>query len=248
MRKVSRCRITKTARSAPNSPPRSQTHVRCRLCFRWFEAITYTHLKSRHGILRPAEYKQQFGVLKITSAEVRRKVAQSKQRILRFERAYILQQWGRSSLRTISNRLGVNPSTVQTHASRLGLPPLRQAWDREKVVTALRRARSEGRPLHSGGARHAIPLVYRAARQHFGSWGKAVESAGFSYQSIAKRKPFEHWSQMRIVEEIRRLAVRPQRLSYSHLNRHCSKLYAAARNHFGSWRSALSAAGLVAIE
>lgn len=248
MRKVIQRRITKTARAADESRRGPETHVRCRLCLGWYEAITYTHLKARHGILRPAEYKQQFGVLKITSVEVRRKVAESKKRILRSERAYILGQWGQHSLRTISKRLGVNPSTVRTHAYRLGLPPLRQAWDKKKVVRALRRARREGKPLHSGGARRAIPLVYRAARSHFGSWDRAVESAGFSYRSIMKSKPFEQWSRLRIVEEIRRLAVRPERLSYRHLNRHCSKLYAAARNYFGSWRSALSAAGLEAIE
>lgn len=217
----------------------TSSHLQCQLCGRWLQAITYSHLKYVHGIPIPARYKVRFKVDKITAMDVRRQVADSKRIVLRRESEYIKATWGRCPLDTLSIKLRLNPSTIRTHAKRLGLPPLRRSWNRKSVLAELRRAYRLGRPLHSGAARRSSPQLYGAAHHHFGSWRKAVEAMGLRYLRIARRAPFERWSTRRILREIRHLITIGGHESYRFLERHHPKLYAAARNYFGSWKAAV---------
>lgn len=234
----------KRPRSEKRATPHSQTHVRCRLCNRWYQAITYTHLRYRHGILEPRTYKEEYSLSKITSADVRRRIAERKVLVDRHALEFIKKRWGKLSLKEITHYLGINPSTVRSHAVRLGLKLLVERWSDSKVIRRLREARKFGRPLSSGEARHEMGSLYKAAIKHFGSWKLALVRAGIAYDQVARRGPFETWTQDRIIVEIRSLAREGKERDYTYLQHHHSKLYAAARNHFDSWTNALKAAGL----
>lgn len=227
-----------------NSAGDTASQVRCRLCHRWYRAITYAHLKYRHGIEAPKDYKDEFSLEKITSREVCEKVAYSKRVVGPRSLEYIRKNWGRSPLSAITDHVGVHSSTVRDHAKRLGLSLYVRKWDRRKLIAEIRRAHRAGIPLHSGAARRLIPQVYRSARygKHFRSWKRAVEAAGLRYSRISRRAPFESWSPSRIRLEIRKLAGQGKHRGYAYLARYRSKLYAAARNHFGNWRRAVKAA------
>jgi len=234
----------KQPRSEKRTTPHSQTHVRCRLCHRWYEAITYTHLRYRHGILEPRTYKEEYSLSKITSADVRRRIAERKVQVDRYALEFIKKHWGKLSLKEITHYLGINPSTVRSHAMRLGLKLLVEKWCDAKIIRLLREARKLGRPLSSGEARHEMGSLYKAAIKHFGSWKLALVRAGIAYEQVARRGPFETWTPDRIIVEIRSLAREGKERDYIHLQNRYSKLYAAARNHFDSWANALRAAGL----
>lgn len=218
----------------------AQTHLRCLLCRRWYRAITGSHLEARHGIDAQA-YKDKFGLRLITAGEVREKVAQSKILVGRRQLDLIRRAWKVKEQREIAARLGVDPATVRAWAKKLGLPPRVETWDRPKIVAGIRAARRRKIPLHSGAARRLLPRLYKAAQTHFASWGKAIRAAGLRYTRIRRVGPFAKWSADRIKDEIRRL-LRKKRVGYKYLERHHSKLYAAARNYFGSWKRALRAA------
>jgi hypothetical protein len=234
----------KRSRSEMRGPLHAQTHVRCRICHRWYQAITYTHLRYRHGILDPKTYKEQFSLSKITSADVRRRIAERKILVDRHATDYIRKNWGRLSLKEITGYLGINPSTVRTHAMRLGLTLLVEKWTDAKVIRLLREARKLGRPLSSGEVRHQMGSLYKAAIKRFGSWKLALVRAGIAYEKVARRGPFETWTRDRIFSEIRSLALEGKERDYAHLPSYHSKLYAAARNHFDNWTSAVRAAGI----
>lgn len=197
-------------------------------------------MEARHGIDAQA-YKDKFGLRLITAGEVREKVAQSKILIGRRQLELIRRAWKVKEQREIAARLGVDPATVRAWAKKLGLPPRVETWDRPKIVAEIRAARRRKVPLHSGAARRLLPRLYKAAQTHFASWGKAILAAGLRYSRIRRLGRFERWDPDRIKSEIRAL-VRQRRLSYAYLERHHSKLYAAARNYFGSWKRALRAA------
>lgn len=219
-----------------------ETHVVCRLCHRSYQAVTYTHLRAKHGILDPQAYKDEFSLSKITAAEVRGRIAEQKTTIRKSDLEYLKTHWGRVPLKEIVRQVDHDPATVRAQARRLGLPLLVETWNPEKVKGMIRAARRAGRPLHSGGVRNDNPGLYKAGKYYFGSWEAAVNAAGIKYASIARRTEFESWSKKRIVREIRILQRSGVVLEYSLLERRYSKLYAAARNYFGNWNAALRAA------
>jgi hypothetical protein len=222
-----------------------QTHVRCRICHRWYKAITYTHLRYKHGIENPSSYKDEYSLTKITAAEVRGRIARQKFLVDRHAIDYIRRNWGKLSLKDITRYLGIDASTVRAHALRMRLGLLVEQWNEAKVIKALRRAHQSGVPLSSGEARKRIGPLYKAAVNWFGSWKKALAATGIRYDKVARRGPFESWSEGRIFREARALAKIGKERDYLYLQKHHSKLYAAARNHFGSWMEMLRAAELV---
>lgn len=96
---------------------------------------------------------------------------------------------------------------------------------------------------YSGMTKEALPLL-RAATRYFGSWQAAIEYAGLNYDDIRK---YRSWTKERIVERIRELHAQNADLSWRHVSLTLDPSLAAAatkKSHFGSWRSALDAAGL----
>ena len=92
-------------------------------------------------------------------------------------------------------------------------------------------------------AQNEVALL-RAATRYFGSWRAAVEYAGLDYEQIRRYKT---WTRDRILERIRQLHAEGQDLSWRHVSTEVDPQLAAAatkRKHFGSWRSAIEAAGL----
>ncbi|MBC8135738.1 MAG: hypothetical protein H8F28_07630 [Fibrella sp.] len=96
---------------------------------------------------------------------------------------------------------------------------------------------------YSGMTKEALPLL-RAATRYFGSWQAAIEYAGLNYDDIRK---YRSWTKDRIIERIRELHAQDADLSWRHISLTLDPSLAAAatkKSHFGSWRSALDAAGL----
>jgi hypothetical protein len=221
-----------------------KTHVQCRICHKWYRAVTYTHLKYLHGIESPSKYKEEYSLSKITSEEVRGRIAEKKFLVDRHAVDYIRRSWGQRSLKEITSYLGINPSTVRAHARRMGLGLLVERWDLRKVLRGLRRAHRDKIPLNSGHARKHLSHLYKAAIKYCRSWKNALREAGIRYESVSLRGPFEAWSQERVAAEIRELHRQGRDLDYAFIQTHHPRLYGAARNHFGSWKAARRAAGL----
>lgn len=92
-------------------------------------------------------------------------------------------------------------------------------------------------------AQEQVALL-RAATRYFGSWRAAVEYAGLNYEDI---RCYKTWSRERILDRIRELYEKGEDLSWRHVSTQVDPQLAAAATkpkHFGSWRSAVSAAGL----
>lgn len=127
----------------------------------------------------------------------------------------------------------------------------RQKWSRERVIQEILRLHSAGADLTQGRVEAIDSRLVSAAIRYFGSWKSAVEATGLDYSPIAAKgrkrrsEKITRWTREKILEEIRRLAGMGEDLSsavvrYKHLS-----LYATARRkeHFGSWASAVEAAG-----
>ena len=111
--------------------------------------------------------------------------------------------------------------------------PLRR-WTRDDVVTEIRAWHDSGRRLADVSKEHQ-PL-YNAAKTHFGTWRKALTAAGFQSERRV-------WSKRAVLEEMQDRARNGRSLSSGDpANRN---LAAVAHRHFGSWRKAIHAAGVL---
>lgn len=117
-------------------------------------------------------------------------------------------------------------------------------WTAEQVLSEIRGWKDRGEPLYANHVRLNFQELLAASIRYFGSWQKAVETAGISYDQVRK---YRKWSNETIIQEIRELHSRGVDLSFRAmaLSQHNAMVYAAIRpKYFGSWKAALEAAGL----
>jgi hypothetical protein len=117
-------------------------------------------------------------------------------------------------------------------------------WNNETIAAEILSRHAAGLDLsYSGMTRENLPLL-RAATRYMGSWQAAIEFAGLNYEDIRR---YKSWTNDRIVERIRELYARGEDLSWRYISLTLDPSLAAAatkKSHFGSWRTALEAAGL----
>lgn len=117
-------------------------------------------------------------------------------------------------------------------------------WTAEQVLAEIRAWKERGEPLYANHVRLNYQELLAASIRYYGSWRKAVETAGIPYDEVRK---YRKWSQETIIQEIRELHTRGVDLSFRAmaLSQYNSMVYAAIRpKYFGSWKAALEASGL----
>jgi hypothetical protein len=117
----------------------------------------------------------------------------------------------------------------------LGFEDPTPRWDRERVLVELRAAHAREQSLN---ARSNDNLAAHA-RYHFGSLAKAAQAVGLG----VRIRPHLHRSREDVLGELRRLA---EGVPYVSTRRAGRALASAAVKHFGTWRRACEAAGVVA--
>jgi hypothetical protein len=114
-------------------------------------------------------------------------------------------------------------------------------WSKEEALRLIRESAAKGLPLNSGYMARTYPALAYAGRKYFGSWERALTVAGLDYSRI-RRKSF--WSRARVVERIHEIAKARQPLYVSAAETKYGGLVGAATVYFGSWRKAITAAGM----
>lgn len=117
------------------------------------------------------------------------------------------------------------------HATGLEFKP-RRKWSKEQILGDLRVRYCQGQ----SNIRHVDPGLADAAARYFGSLENAWEAANLD-------PPANRWTKRRIIEAIQDCYVR--RLPLENAGCRDRKLASAAKRHFGTWRAAVEAAGLL---
>lgn len=118
-----------------------------------------------------------------------------------------------------------------------GLESTRRKWTKRRVIQAIQDGYVRGMPVEFAGFKN-ITLA-AAAKRRFGDWATAVHAAGIAWQPPP---PKRQWNQERVIQSLRVWVEEGK--SLAKVWRDDRQLHFAARNHFGSWNSALLAAGL----
>ncbi|MDQ3813676.1 MAG: hypothetical protein M3347_06965 [Armatimonadota bacterium] len=117
-------------------------------------------------------------------------------------------------------------------------------WTRKSIVEEIKRLHDAGEELNYTAAEANHLNLVRAAAWHFGTWRRAIQSAGIDYDSLSK---YQRWNRERIVERIQELHQAGEDLSWRVVSTEIDPPLAAAAlrpNGFPSWRDAITAAGL----
>jgi hypothetical protein len=234
----------------------------CRLCRRAFRAITWTHLRTAHGLPGGEEgiahYKRKFRVRRVLCQDLRSEKVREWRRY--YERAG--RRWTRSRiLREIRARqelgLPLNHKAVQKQAKALAYGALRnfgswdaavkasglsptevrkaRSWTRESLTKAIRGIKTEGGALNAKAVVRRDAGLHQAARRLFGSWDLALKACRIDPLSVRQSRV---WSREEVLSEIR--SAPPLRSGEAFLQNR--KLWVAARMLFGSWDQAIKAA------
>ncbi len=123
-------------------------------------------------------------------------------------------------------------------------------WTKELIVEAIRELHNRGEDISFDAMkkRHSKIFFAALAKTRFGSWEKAVEAAGFDYTSVRKRTNTK-WTKESLVTAIRDLHKQGADLNTSAMQRHHAAIFGAAvsKHQFGSWQTAIEAAGLLGL-
>lgn len=122
----------------------------------------------------------------------------------------------------------------------------RDAWDKERIVTALRQLHKKGEDLSYNKLARRQQSLVSAAAYHFGSYRKAIEKAGIDYAEVTRRP---RWTKVAIIKLIKAARRNGEDLHWSAVTRRRDALGMAAfaslqPRLFGRWDKALQAAGL----
>jgi hypothetical protein len=117
-------------------------------------------------------------------------------------------------------------------------------WTRDAITAAIRAEAAAGHDLSYSRTEDRVPSLLRAAERTFGSWGAAVEAAGFDYTTIRR---YRKWTREKVIARILEWHAKGADLSWRSVSEELDPSLAAATLHAGrfpSWNDALLAAGL----
>lgn len=119
-------------------------------------------------------------------------------------------------------------------------------WTRKTILQEIRTLHAGGEELNYDSSDSNHPQLMRAASWHFGTWQRAVETAGIDYNEVSK---YIRWTREMVILRIRELHARGSDLSWSVISSHegdPALAAAAVRVNlgFGTWHDAVTQAGL----
>jgi len=110
---------------------------------------------------------------------------------------------------------------------------------REDVIRHIVEREAQRQPLDEEAICSSVRDLHAAAIEHFGLWETALRYAGVRKASSARQ-----YSSIAVIQSIRRICREGYDLSGRRNKARDRRLYDAAIRHFGTWRRALTAAGI----
>ncbi|MDO8588509.1 MAG: hypothetical protein Q7T82_15895 [Armatimonadota bacterium] len=128
----------------------------------------------------------------------------------------------------------------------------KQVWTQTLIIDIIRELSERRKSLSHGSMADTNPRLVYAAGRYFGSWGAALAAAGVDLAQIrsmskaSRAEKITKWSVESIVDQLRELASRGERMTGLSMRLKYPSLYYAAvsERYFGSWSAAIKAAGV----
>lgn len=118
-------------------------------------------------------------------------------------------------------------------------------WNRKTIIEEIRQLYGMGEELNYSSAEENHLNLVRAAAWHYGTWKRAIETAGLSYDDVSK---YRRWTKERVIAGIREYHAAGGDLSWCMISSQGAPALAAAAVRvnigFDTWHDAVTAAGI----
>jgi hypothetical protein len=141
--------------------------------------------------------------------------------------------------------------TLRKALKAAGVPwSKRRIWDEERVVAEIRRLHEENADLSASRIAYSNTGLHQAAIKHCGSWNRAMSLAGIAPKEYSRnlKGPKQRWTKENVIDRLKELNGQGVEMSVKGIGTADSKLYLAARKHFGDIGAALERAGLKLVD
>ena len=112
---------------------------------------------------------------------------------------------------------------------------------REDIIRRIVQREFQKQGLTEEAVLEDMPDLHQSACDHFGTWETALKYAGVNLRRLYAKHDY---SRELVRQKIRNLCLNGYNLTATRNMRRDRRLYEAARQHFGTWRQALRAAGI----
>lgn len=113
-------------------------------------------------------------------------------------------------------------------------------WNVETVIQEINNRYTNNLSLSVSDVQKEDAGLFDAARKYFGSWGEAIEKAGFDYKAIRKKNS---WDKNKIIQTLKSRYEKGLPISSLALQQEDKALYSAIIKHFGSLEKAIEYCG-----
>lgn len=118
-------------------------------------------------------------------------------------------------------------------------------WKDKEILENIKEYDSRGVNLSCKNIRKINPPLVYSTERHFGSWAKAITTAGLDYYNKIAINKNKYWTCEKIIQKIKELHSNNISLNSQSMQKGKNRdLFDAAKNKFGSWENAIKNAGL----
>jgi hypothetical protein len=140
-----------------------------------------------------------------------------------------------------SRRFGTYAAAVEAAGINYQSVKAVRRWNRQRVIEALKKLNKASKDLSTTALKRSNDSLYEAARRHLGGYDKALGAAGVQFSSVRR---VEQWNKEKVIRQLERRYRAGKALASKTMRVESSKLLAAAERSFGSYATAVRAAGI----
>lgn len=111
----------------------------------------------------------------------------------------------------------------------------RNYWSERKIIYKIKKLHKKNQPLNYSYAQKKYGGLMFNAVDKFGSWEKALETAGINYKNINLRNNDKKWNKSIVVEELLKLKNEMPLFSLKAIKERDKRIYSAIYRYFNDW-------------
>lgn len=135
---------------------------------------------------------------------------------------------------------------AQIDPAQVDVPTKPRRLDRDAIIDALKQRHATNLSMAWGDTCREDRALATAAKNCFSTWRRALRAAGLEPTRKVTPHAYRFWNKETVLAAIQQRRRDGKALTANRVREDDSALASAARRYFGSWRDALTAAGITA--
>jgi len=117
-------------------------------------------------------------------------------------------------------------------------------WNEEKVISEIKKCKSQNIALSAKNIRDVYLPLYKAAIRYFDNWKEALKQAGINVEDTQMRKEKGYWTKEVVIKHVKEMYRNGEPLNVFYVKTNHSSLYKKGEQFFDSWEKVVNQIGL----